>query len=384
LNRTGRPRADVGKVLLIRLRRIGDVVMTTPAVALLKEHFPGASLTYLVEEPFRRLVEGNPALDRVIAVQAKQGFGEFAGLVRELRKERFDVVIDFHGGPRASWITFASGARLKIGYAIRTKGFLYDVRVPRAGDDGAPIHSVRNHVNLVRALGAEIADGGGGPGFRPGVRFHRTRPWCLATGEYEDIPPLALPAAKPEEAERVAGIVREGWAMASGAGKGAAKLVVLHIGAGNKFRDWGTENIAELVKLLAGVPGVKVALIGAEGDCTTEDEVRRAAPNAVIPLAGRLNLIEIRELIVRAALYVGPDSGPMHIAASTATPIVAYFGPTLPAVFAPWRPGGGKTVILEKALDCRPCRQHECITDDYRCLRTLSPADVFAACNSLL
>jgi ADP-heptose:LPS heptosyltransferase len=363
LNRTGRPRADVGKVLLIRLRRIGDVVMTTPAVALLKEHFPGASLTYLVEEPFRRLVEGNPALDRVIAVQAKQGFGEFAGLVRELRKERFDVLIDFHGGPRASWITFASGARLKIGYAIRTKGFLYDVRVPRAGDGGAPIHSVRNHVNLVRALGAEIADG--------------------------DIPPLVLPAAKPEEAKRVAGIVRDAGAMAgpasgSDASKGAAKLVVLHVGAGNKFRDWGTENIAELVKLLAGVPGVKVALIGAEGDRKTEDEVRRAAPDAVIPLAGRLNLIEIRELIAQAALYVGPDSGPMHIAASTATPIVAYFGPTLPAVFAPWRPGGEKTIILEKALDCRPCRQRECITDDYRCLRTIAAAEVFAACNSLL
>jgi ADP-heptose:LPS heptosyltransferase len=369
LNPTGRPRADVGKVLLIRLRRIGDVVMTTPAVALLKKHFPGASLTYLVEEPFRRLVEGNPALDRVIAVPAKQGFGEFAGLVRNLRKERFDVLIDFHGGPRASWITFASGARLKIGYAIRTKGFLYDIRIPRAGDGGGPIHSVRNHVNLVRALGAEIADG--------------------------DIPPLALPAAKPEEAGRVAGLVREGGAIGGsasgsggsasmGAGKGAAKLVVLHVGAGNKFRDWGTANIAELVKLLAGVPGVKVALIGAEGDRKTEGEVRRAAPDAVIPLAGRLNLIEIRELIAQAALYVGPDSGPMHIAASTATPIVAYFGPTLPAVFAPWRPDGGKTVILEKALDCRPCRQRECITDDYRCLRTITPADVFAACNSLL
>jgi ADP-heptose:LPS heptosyltransferase len=351
------------KILLIRLRRIGDVVMTTPAVALLKRRFPGASLTYLVEEPQRRLVEGNPALDRVIAVPARQGAREFAGLMREIRRERFDALIDFHGGPRASWITFASRARLKIGYAIRRKGFLYDLRVPRTGEGGAPIHSVRNHVNLVRALegastgGAAIADA--------------------------DIPPLELPAARPEEAERVAAIVRE-----TGAGAwadGAPKVVVLHIGAGNAFRDWGAPNITELVKLLTGVPGVKVALIGAEGDRGREEEVVRAAPpGTVLPLAGRLNLIEIRELIARAALYVGPDSGPMHIAASTATPIVAYFGPTLPAVFAPWRPGGGRTVILEKALECRPCRQRECVTADYRCLRAIPPADVFAACRNLL
>lgn len=343
--------------------------MTTPAVALLKRRFPGASLTYLVEEPYRRLVEGNPALDRVIAVPARQGVREFAALVRAIRKEKFDVLIDFHGGPRASWITFASGARLKIGYSIKRKGLLYDVRIPRAGEGGAPIHSVRNHVNLVLALG--------GAGRTAETRGADAEIATIADGA---IPPLELPAAKPEEAERAAAIARE-----AGAGAMSTKLVILHIGAGNEFRDWGAANIAELIRLLAGGPGVKVALIGAEDDRKREDEIGKAAPpGAVIPLAGQLNLIEIRELIARAALYVGPDSGPMHIAASTATPIVAYFGPTLPAVFAPWRPGGGRTAILEKALDCRPCRQHECVTGDYRCVRTIAPAEVFAACLNLL
>jgi len=286
--------------------------------------------------------------------------------MRAIRRERFDVVIDFHGGPRASWITFASGARLKIGYAIRRKGFLYDLRVPRTGEGGAPIHSVRNHVNLVMALeGAEGPGGGALYGSRAGISGDA----AIADAA---IPPDELPAARPEEAERAAAIIRE---------MGAAKVVVLHIGAGNAFRDWGAPNIAELITLLAGVPGVKVALIGGEGDRGREDEVVRAAPpGAVVPLAGRLNLIEIRELIARAALYVGPDSGPMHIAASTPTPIVAYFGPTLPAVFAPWRPSGGRTVILEKTLDCRPCRQRECITADYRCLRSITPAEAFSAC----
>jgi len=361
--------------------------MTTPAAALLKKRFPGASVTYLVEEPYRRLVESHPAVDQVIAVPAKQKFGDFLRLARRIRRERFDVLLDFHGGPRASWITAASGARLKIGYAIQRKGFLYDVRIPRQGPDG-PIHSVLNHVNLVRAMGVDIDDA--------------------------EIPPLTLPAAPAEETARVDRIVK-GRAFAAeedprakpgapadpvdsvvkddlvvadvadAVGEASAtKLVVLHIGAGNRFRDWGAANAAALVRLLAGVPGVKIALIGADGDRTAEAEIQRAAPDAVLPLASRLNLIEIRELIARAALYVGPDSGPMHIAASTATPLVAYFGPTLPAVFAPWRPGGAPTVILEKSLDCRPCRQRECITADYRCLLGITPDKVFAACRRFL
>jgi heptosyltransferase-1 len=359
LNPTGRPRTDPRKILLVRLRRIGDVVMTTPAAALLKKHFPGASVTYLVEEPYRRLVEGHPAVDRVITVPAKQKFGDFLRLARKIRRERFDALLDFHGGPRASWITAASGARLKIGYAIQRKGFLYDVRIPRQGPDG-PIHSVLNHVNLVRAMGVDIDDA--------------------------EIQPLTLPAAPAEETARVDRIVKgrafaaEEDPRAKPGSPAAAKFVVLHIGAGNRFRDWGVANAAALVKLLAAEPGVRIALIGADGDRTAEAEIRRAAPDAVLPLAGRLNLIEIRELIARAALYVGPDSGPMHIAASTATPLVAYFGPTLPAVFAPWRPGGAPTVILEQSLDCRPCRQRECVTADYRCLLGITPDEVFTAC----
>ena len=339
------------KILIVRLRRIGDVVMTTPALTLLKEHFPKARLTYLVEEPYRRLVEGHPGLDRVIAIPPKHRFKDFVRLVREVRKERYDVLLDLHGGPRASWITFWSRAKIKAGYAIEGKGFLYDIRVSRRGETG-PIHSVQNHAALVRALGAEFED--------------------------TEIPALFLPAPKPDEVERVRAFSAEG-----GAGEGA-KFVVLHIGAGNRFRDWGAKNIAALTELLSRVPNVKIALIGASADQKVQAEILALTKGPVIPLAGRLNLIEIRELISRAALFVGPDSGPMHIAASTPTPIVAYFGPTLPAHFAPWRPQGNRAVILEKNLACRPCKQRECLTNDFRCLLTITPAEVFAACRPFL
>lgn len=349
------------KILIIRLRRIGDVVMTTPALTLLKQHFPKARLTYLVEEPYRRLVEGHPGLDRVIAIPPKQRFKDFVRLIREVRREGYDILLDLHGGPRASWITFWSRAKIKAGYAIEGKGFLYDIRVFRRGENG-PIHSVQNHANLVRALGAEFDDA--------------------------EIPALSLPAAKPDEVEHVRAILategQQPCHSERSEGSHPTSLVVLHIGAGNRFRDWGAKNIASLTELLSRLPNVKIALIGAAADQKAQAEILAQAKGPVIPLAGWLSLIEIRELIGRAALFVGPDSGPMHLAASTATPIVAYFGPTLPAHFAPWRPQGNRTVILEKDIPCRPCKQRECLTNDFRCLLTITPDEVFAACRPFL
>jgi len=343
--------APFPKILLIRFRRIGDIILTTPALALLKRRRPNARVTYLVEEPYRRLVEGNPDLDRVLAVPPRQTRRAFVRFLREVRRERYDVLLDMHGGPRAAWTTLAGGARLKVGHGIKHKSFLYDLTVPRKGTEG-PIHSVETHAGLVLALGIEFGK--------------------------DDIPPLSLPPARPEETARVEDIV---------AAAAAAKLVVVHIGAGNDFRDWGAERLAALTIKLGDVAGVRVALIGGAGDRGREAEiVRRLSETRSIPLAGRLNLIEIRELIARAALFVGPDSGPMHIAASTATPIVAYFGPTLPAHFGPWRPGvdPAKTVILQKDLTCRPCRQRECVTADFSCLRAITPDEVFAACRLFL
>jgi lipopolysaccharide heptosyltransferase II len=365
LTQNGRPKTNPGpgdlkKILLIRLRRIGDIIMTTPAVALLKTRLPGASLTYLVEEPYRRLVEGNPHLDKVLAVEKKQKFRDFVKLVLQVRRERYDALLDFHGGPRASWITFFSKAHLKIGYRIKHKGFLYDIRVPRGreeGDKGGFVHSVENHANLVRALG---------------IAF-----------EESAIPPLVLPDPPKEEARRMRKILEEKGVFQS-------KNVVVHIGAGNEFRDWGTENVTGLIRRLARLPGVKIMLVasGSAGDKRAEAEILKelaaagaSGSNNIISLVGQLNLMEMKEVIARAGLFVGPDSGPMHIAASTATPIVAYFGPTLPAHFAPWK---AKGTIIEKAMDCRPCKQRRCVTADFRCLRSITPDEVFAACRNFL
>jgi heptosyltransferase-1 len=316
--------------------------MTTPAVAALKRALPGASLTYIVEEPYRRLVEGNPDIDEVILIPPHQSVLSFLEFIRRARRRRYDIVIDFHGGPRASRIAWLSRAALKVGYELKGKSFFYDIRVPRHRQ-GAPIHSVDNHLNLVRAAGLEV-----------------NGPWSR----------LILPAARKEETERLDKL----WAAQGLVG---AKVVVLHIGAGNEFRDWGGENLGVLAERLAGLPGVRVVLVGSQEDRPRAEEIRKKSPGAVLSLAGELNLIELREVIGRAVLFVGPDSGPMHIAATTPTPIVALFGPTLPANFSPWQ---ARATLIEKPLDCRPCKQRECVTDDFRCLQTITADEVLRAC----
>jgi heptosyltransferase-1 len=345
LNRKDRPKASLPssrKILLIRLRRIGDIIMTTPAVAALKQALPHASLTYIVEEPYRCLVEGNPDIDKIFLIPPRQGALSFLSLIRRIRREKFDTVIDFHGGPRASRIAWLTRATLKVGYEVKHKGFIYDIRVPRSRG-GAPIHSVENHLNLVRAAGIEVNE-----------------PW----------PRLTLPGPRKEETERIDKL----WANHRLPG---AKVVVLHVGAGNEFRDWGAPNLGALAERLAGMPGVRVVLVGSGEDVPRAEEVRKKSPESALSLAGELNMIELREVISRTALFVGPDSGPMHIAATTSTPIVALFGPTLPANFSPWQ---AEATIIAKDLDCRPCKQRKCVTEDFRCLQSITVDEVLKAC----
>jgi len=348
LNQKGKLKIDptfIKNILLIRLRRIGDIVLTTPAISALREKFPQAHLTYLVEKPYLELVEGNPSLNEILVVPANQSRRDFIRWLWRQRKKTYDILIDFHGGPRASWTTFLAKAKIKIGYKIKYKSFIYDLAIPRGRQNGY-FHSVESHLNLVRVLGANPST----------------------------LPPLYLPPAKNEEKEKVNNLLKENNLQ-------GCKPVVIHISAGNQFRNWGEKNILTLCQLLSRHPKLKIILIGSEEDKKAEKALLSKGPPGVVSMVGKLNLRELRELISFSSLFVGPDSGPMHIAASTQTPLVVYFGPTLPANFAPWQ---AKALLLEKKFDCRPCPQRKCIYGDFRCLRSITPQEVYKACLHLI
>jgi heptosyltransferase-1 len=331
----------IKKILLIRLRPIGDIVMTTPALSILRRELPHAFISYVVEPPYRELIEGHPALDEVLIIKRKSSFIEFLKFIGNIRKRKYDLAIDFHCGPRASLITFFSNAKIKVGFRVKYRHLLYDIKVPRKKEKGGYFHSVESHVNLLKAIG-----------IKP-----------------EKIPSLFLSPSSQAEKERVQNFFIENNIF-------NFKKIVLHISAGNKYRDWGVENFVKLIELLNRHKNLKVIIIGDRKDKEIEEKIGERVEGEFLSLVGEINLKELRELISRANLFVGSDSGPMHVAATTQTPIVALFGPTTPNIFGPWM---AKATIIEKKLDCRPCRQKECIYEDFRCLRTIRPEEVYKA-----
>src|SRR3954467_7880291 len=148
------------RILFVRLRQIGDVVFTTPAIRAVREHYPSAFLSYIVEPPAAPIVINNPHLSEVIVAPRRRGLRgvlDDLALGPPLRDSRFDLAIDFHGGPRASLLTWLSGATRRIGYHIAGRSWMYTTRIARPRALRAR-HSVENQWDLLAPLGIAPPD----------------------------------------------------------------------------------------------------------------------------------------------------------------------------------------------------------------------------------
>jgi lipopolysaccharide heptosyltransferase II len=352
------------KILLLRLRLIGDVVFTTPIIRALRRTYPGGHLAYLVEPDAAPVVINNPHLDEVIVAPRASGARRILSdmaLARRLRRERFDVAIDMHGGPRSAWLAWASGARERIGYDIRGRAWMYTRIVPRARDL-RPRHSVLNQWDLLDAM----------PDW----------PHQPADAERDAVEMVLDAAADARMRSRLA---RAGVA-------GGEEVIVVHVSAGNPFRRWPEPFFADLVTSLAAQGSLRrIVLSSGPSDRAAAGRIATAARARLGELGDRIldlgefDLQELRALVGLSRLFVGGDTGPLHIAASTLTPIVGIYGPTLAARSAPWRTPAARTISVEKQdLPCRPCDQRTCAPGDFRCLTTLTPDTVIAAAERAL
>jgi predicted lipopolysaccharide heptosyltransferase III len=350
------------KILLVRLRLIGDVVFTTPAIAALRRHYPDATIWYLVERAAAPVVEHNPHLDRVIVAERPRGLARVAydfALARQLRREHFDIVIDFHGGPRSAWLTRASGAPRRIGYNLPGRFWTYTDRVPWTRALVPPRHSVENQSDLLKPLGVPLPAAGA--------------------------PPMLMPVA-PGAMTRVTERLR-----AEGVNDDHA-VVVIHVSASSPFRRWPSERFAQLAARLAGErDDIRVVFTSGPSEQALQDQLTMAARSLAgvhghrVLRCGDFGLAELRALIERAAVYIGGDSGPLHIAATTSTPVVGLFGPTVPERSQPWRDPRIPTLAVDVGpLPCRPCDQRQCVPGDFRCLTGIPVERVVSAAITLL
>jgi lipopolysaccharide heptosyltransferase II len=350
------------RILLLRLREIGDVVFTTPAIRGLREHFPGAHLTYLVQPAAAPVVVKNPHLNEVIVMPGRRGVAGFRddlALAARLRAARYDTAIDFHSGPRSSLITWLSGAPVRVGYDVPGRGWMFTVRVPRPRAIRSR-HAVENQWDLLAAIGIPAPDA-------------RRCPVEMSVD----------PRAMSVVSERLAG-----------AGvQPRHHVIVVHVSAGNPFRRWPLDSFAALAARLVQSDGSRrvVVVSGPSERAAAAQVIDRAralaapADAGAILNCGEFDLDELRALVDRASLFIGGDSGPLHIASTSAVPIVGLYGPTLPVRSAPWRgPEYPSEAAEVGALPCRPCDQRTCVPGDFRCLTWVTPDDVARAAERAL
>lgn len=326
--------------LFIRLRLLGDIIFTIPAVQLFKERFPGTRLHYVVEDRFRDVAELIPGVDHVIAVPRRRGIADILAFRKQVRSLGIGTIVDFHSGPASALLTRVSGVPLRIGYRTPNRNWAYNRLVERF-DHSRPAHSVHNQARLLEALGVDA----------------RSLP------QYPLIDPRAFPVSP-----RLAPLLQ------------LQPRVVLHLGAGNRFRDWGEDHFSALVQRL-GAHKIHVVLFG-----NTPEEAARGAKLSGHPYvhdaSGRLSTKEILSLVTGASAYIGADSGPLHLASLTATPLVALYGPNLAEVSGPWRREG--VVIVQMEMACRPCSQRSCKYGTIPCMRNISTDRVYEAVSQFI
>jgi len=327
-------------VLFIRLRLLGDIVFTIPAIELFKRRFPQTRLHYVVEERFADISRIIPGIDHVITVPARRGWRDILAFRRKIKGLDIQTVIDFHSGPGSAVLTLASGAARRIGYRTPNRNWAFTHLVSRRSTP-YPAHSVFNQARLLEKIGVAI----------------------------DILPPLPVMDVRSFPlSERVAAV------------RDIQPKVVIHLGAGNRFRDWGMENFRALIQRLSE-RRIPVFMIG-----NSRDEVARAAAFGkmahVHDFSGPLSSQEILTLIAGAAVYVGADSGPLHVASLTATPLVALYGPNLAQVSGPWRKERVEIIQLEMA--CRPCSQRRCKYGTIPCMRNISVEKVYEAVSKFI
>jgi ADP-heptose:LPS heptosyltransferase len=259
-------------VAVIRLRSLGDCVLTTPALDILKRFRPDLRVAVVVEERFRAVFEGNPDIERILP----PGLGA-------LRGWRPALCLNLHGGTRSAWLTALSGARFRAGFGHFRHRAAYNVRIPRAQEIlgvERKVHTAEHLASAMFYLGAPVGE---------------------------------IPRAK----------------LAAGASRSAGgPVAVIHAVAAAPEKAWRTDGFLAVAERLKQT-GMEPVFIGGAADDLSPFRAYRSVAGA--PLS------EIKALLAGAALFVGNDSGPAHVAAAFGVPSVVVFGRSDPAIWGPWR-----------------------------------------------
>lgn len=319
----------VRSALFIRIRSLGDTVLFTPAIENFKRACPEARLSVLLDAPSAEVLSGDPRVDEILVLPEKAAWWRTMRFVLALLKARYDLVVDFHAGPSARLLTLLSGARWRVGWQDSRFARVYNVRVPRAREvlkTESTIHTVAKNLAVLKHIGIPIS----------------------STEARLYIDPAAADSVRTKLARFG---VRDG-----------EPLLLLHIGATKKRKEYPEARLAELLSRLAEESSMRPVVMGAKSDLNRWEQVRAALPvgsvESVVSLVGELSIGEVKALCETASIFVGPDSGIMHIADTLGTPCVALFGKAELRLWHPWQ---STHIVLRPCLElvCDGCEHNK-------------------------
>lgn len=329
-------------ILVIKLRYLGDVLLATPTLHALKTAHPASRVTALVNRGTEEILYANPHVDDIIPLD-RGSLIEQCRFALQIRRRRFDTVVDLTDGDRAAFLTWVSGATVRVGFNAedRWTGRCYTTVV--RGNEGS--HRIERDLAALSPLGIKAQD-------------HLPRIWLSAEDDArveQLVRDLAIPTDRP-------------W-------------VVIQPGARYWFKAWPTERFADLADRLTDRFDCQVLVGGSPEEQPLTESVVKQAKSRVLNIAGRSNVRTLAALLKRSALFVGNDTGIMHIAAAIGTPVVGLFGPSNPIE---WGPRGGPAETIYKGLDCRICFHPTCRRGEENCMKLITVEEVMAACARLL
>lgn len=332
------------RILVIRLDRLGDVILSTPVLQALRSHFPHAFIAMMVRPACNDVVEGNPYLNEVILYD-KEGAHHSAPatirFARKLRRFDFDTALILHPSNRSHWIPWLARIPVRVGYD-RKCGWLLTHRIPHLKQEGQK-HEAVYTLELLELFGISPTMP------TPFVPIHDR-----AKRRVEAL--LAEASLQPSD-----------------------QLIAIHPSASCISKRWMPDRFAQVADRLMTEQGLKICLVAGESDVLFAHQVAQGMRQVPANFAGRLSVAELAALLARCRLLISNDSGPVHVAAAVGTPVVDIFGRNQRGLSPMrWGPLGEGHVILHKEVGCVTCLAHNCDIE-FLCLTSLSVEEVYQA-----
>lgn len=329
---------NVNKILIIKLRAIGDVLLSTPVIENLKTTFPHIQIDFIVEKFAGDVLKGNPWLTKIHTFSKKEETS--FGLIKKIRSERYDVVFDLFVNPRTALVTRLSGAKFRVGFPFRGRTYAYNFLVPPRGGE---VHNVDFNLDALR---------------------------------FFQIPIVTRNPFFPIDSE--AKKFAELWLHETGlSGK---KIIAFNAGGGWITKKWRIEQFAQLADTIKKNFSCEILLFWGPGEFEEIEHLKMQMRHDcfVVP---KTSLKQMGALLLHCSALISNDSGPMHIAAAVGVPTLGIFGPTNPYLQGPL--GEKNMWIRNEKLDCLGCNLTVCKIGNL-CMTELSVETVYTAFQQLL